>query len=345
MPTVSVIIPAYNVADYLASSVQSVLDQTYADFEIIIVDDGSRDATAAVATAFKDPRVRLVRQANRGLAGARNTGIRLARGTYLAFLDADDLWHPDKLAAHVGLLESRPEVGVTFCQSAFIDDTGSPLNYLQRPKLDDIRPEDVLLRNPVGNGSSPVIRRATLNCIAFVAELHGRPEIFYFDESFRQSEDIECWTRIALQSAWKFAGIGQALTLYRVNSGGLSANLMKQLESWECFIAKTATYAPQFVARWASLARAFQYRYLARRAVRQGDPLTALRLLARAVSSAPAMLLREPIRTLVTLGAATIQVLLPIRVYRVLESGAMGLSTRTRGTGSAALRSQPGFRH
>jgi glycosyltransferase involved in cell wall biosynthesis len=330
MPTVTVIIPAFNVAAYLPAAVQSVLAQRYTDFEVIIVDDGSRDATAEIARSYTDPRVRLVSQANRGLAGARNTGIRHARGEFIAFLDADDLWHPDKLGAHVALLTRHPEVGVSYSQSAFIDDAGQPLNYWQRPKTDRIKPEDVLLRNPIGNGSAPVIRRLTLEAIAFPGTRPELQEQSYFDESFRQSEDIECWTRIALQTTWQFAGIAQPLTLYRVNSGGLSANLVKQLESWERFIAKTSAYAPAFIARWAPLARAYQYRYLARRAVRQGDPLMALQLLWRAISSTPRILLQEPVRTGVTLGAALVQALLPDALYRRLESRLMNVSIRAR---------------
>jgi len=112
-PLVSVVIPAFNAVRFLTGSIPSVLAQTWTDFELIVVDDGSTDATAACVQAFDDPRIRLVSQTNRGLAGARNGGIREARGTYIAFLDADDLWHPEKLARHVAHLQSQPGVGVS----------------------------------------------------------------------------------------------------------------------------------------------------------------------------------------------------------------------------------------
>ena len=101
LPTVSVVIPLYQTERYIAETLQSVLAQTLADFEVIVVDDGSSDRGPAIARAVGDARVRVVRQNNRGLAGARNTGIRNARGRYIALLDADDLWEADKLARHV----------------------------------------------------------------------------------------------------------------------------------------------------------------------------------------------------------------------------------------------------
>ncbi|HZV11070.1 MAG TPA: glycosyltransferase family 2 protein, partial [Novosphingobium sp.] len=94
VPTVSVIMPVYNVEPYVAEAITSVLAQTYADFELIIVDDGGQDRSVEICQGFEDPRIRIVHQANRGLAGARNTGILAARGRYLAFLDSDDRWLP-----------------------------------------------------------------------------------------------------------------------------------------------------------------------------------------------------------------------------------------------------------
>ena len=323
MPRVSVIIPAYNVERYIDASMQSVLQQTHSDFELIVIDDGSTDGTAARAACHLDPRVRVVTQANRGLVGARNGGIRAARGELLAFLDADDLWQPTKLARHVAHLDARPQVGVSYCASAFIDDDAVPLGYYQRPQLLDVQPRDVFLRNPVGNGSAPVIRAAALRQIAFVG---ADALIEYFDESFRQSEDIECWLRIALTTNWTFEGLAEPLTLYRVNPGGLSANLERQLESWERVVAKTAIYAPDFVHRWAPRARAFQLRYLARRAVRQGAATTALRLCLRALACDPAIAWQEPARTGSTLVAALMRAGLPQGLYSGLERAAMSLS-------------------
>src|SRR4051812_39209032 len=106
MPVVSIIMPAYNVAPYIGDAIRSALAQTYTDFELIVVDDGSKDDTAALAREFArtDRRVRLVQQANRGLAGARNTALRAATGEFFALLDSDDIWEPSFLAEQLAVL-------------------------------------------------------------------------------------------------------------------------------------------------------------------------------------------------------------------------------------------------
>lgn len=329
MPKVSVILPAYNVQAYIDQSIPSVLAQTFQDFELIVVDDGSTDETRARARQHNDPRVRVVHQANRGLAGARNQGIRQAKGEYIAFLDADDLWREDKLAHHVQHLDDRPWVGVSYCQSAFIDDNGRSLNYLQCPKLEDVTPRDIFLRNPIGNGSAPVIRRATFREISYISSSVSlnHAEAWYFDETFRRSEDIECWMRIALNTNWQFEGIPEPLTFYRVNALGLSANLPAQMESWERMAAKVAAYDPEFAAENVDAARGYQLRYLARRAIRMGAPMVGLSLLQRSLRSHPAMLLDEPARTTATWAAALLCSWLPPNLYHGIEDVAMRLAS------------------
>ena len=109
-PTVSVVIPVYNGDRYLAEAITSVLDQTYKNFELIVVDDGSTDGSAEIAKSYKQA-VLYTFQPNGGLSKARNTGLALARGKYIAFLDHDDLWLPHKLARQVTYLDSHPDVG------------------------------------------------------------------------------------------------------------------------------------------------------------------------------------------------------------------------------------------
>ena len=323
MPAISVVMPVYNVEAFVAQAIRSVLEQSFTDFELLIVDDGSTDSSLSIAAGFSDPRIRVLQQANRGLAGARNTGIRSARGDLIAFIDSDDLWTGDKLARHVAHLDANPDVGVSYCQSIFIDEAGRPLGLVQRPKLSGVAPVDILTRNPVGNGSAPVIRRAALDAIAFPSPRPGVVEDCYFDESFRQSEDIECWLRIALQTSWRFAGIDRSLTLYRVNAGGLSANLDAQYESWTRAIDKARVYAPDVVGAFEPLARAYQFRYLARRAVRVRDGEKALALVGKALESDASILWREPRRTLVTAAAAVLLAGLPRRTFERIESRAM----------------------
>ena len=116
-PRVSVVIPLYQTERYIAKALRSVIDQTFADFEVIVVDDGSRDGGPQIARDWRDPRVRVITQENRGLAGARNTGIRHARGELVALLDADDLWEPTKLERHVAHFDADAALDVSFSAS------------------------------------------------------------------------------------------------------------------------------------------------------------------------------------------------------------------------------------
>ncbi len=322
-PLVSVVIPMYNAAAYLQDCLDSVLAQTYKNFEVIAVDDGSPDNCAEIISACQDPRVKLVQQRNRGLAGARNTGICRASGDYIAFLDSDDMWRPEKLEMHVAHLRANPSVGVSYSASQFMDESGELMSIGQTPKCEAVTAADIFCRNPVGNGSAPVIRRETLKAIEFLRPEHGHYGAMYFDESFRQSEDVECWLRIALSTDWEFAGIDQALTLYRVNGEGLSANWQNQLASWERSVECNRRIDPGFIARWESLARAYQYRYLARRAVQSRDGASARKLLARAYRSDIRIAGKEFGRTALTTGCTVLLSCLPTHLYSALEQRVM----------------------
>ena len=303
MPKATIVVPAYNVADTIAATLSSLLAQTYQDFEIVVVDDGGTDRSVAIARSFGDPRIRVVQQPNRGLAGARNTGIANARGVYIGFCDADDLWRPGKLAAHVEHLDADPTVGLSFSGSQLIDADGTELGVSQSPRLTGITAAHVFRRNPVGNGSAAVLRRAALDDIAWrpATETHRD---WWFDETFRQSEDIECWLRLALTTDWQIAGVPGLLTQYRIVAGGLSAAIDRQLASWERVVTKLGAIAPDFVARHAPAARAYQLRYLARRAVASGDGAAAWSHSRRAMRQSLRPLWEEPAKTLTTLGAA-----------------------------------------
>lgn len=317
---VSVVIPTYRAEKYIATTLQSVLHQTYKNFEIIVVDDGSPDRSLEICRSFTDDRIKIISQKNRGLAGARNTGIRNAQGEYVALLDADDLWLPQKLEKHVAHLESNPDIGVSFSPSAFIDETGKPLGFYQITKIKDITPLDLLCRTPIGNGSAPVFRREVFEEIKFQDNLYGAVEDFYFDDHFRESEDVECWLRIAIQTNWKFEGIPEALTLYRVNSTGLSANLNKKLESWKKLIEKVRSYAPELMAEYEKPAMAYQLRYLARRAVTLKAGSVALELFHNSLSTYWRILIEEPKRTLVTGAATYLLYLLPQSFYSQIHN-------------------------
>lgn len=328
-PTFTVVVPLYDTERYIASTLDSVLAQTWTDFEVVVVDDASRDRGPQIVRDYmaRDGRIRMVRQENRGLAGARNTGIRNARGRYIALLDADDMWRPEKLAAHRAQLDADPTIGVAFSASQLIDENGCRLSMTQRPRLVGIDAEHVLCRNPVGNGSAGVLRREALDDIAFDIAAPEGTRTCWFDETFRQSEDIELWTRIAATTSWSFAGIAEPLTLYRIHTGALSADTARQLETWYRFRDKLGRIAPDLVARAGSRAEAYQLRYLGRRSAMNGDGLGACRLVARSLMRHPRVMLEEPARTAQSIGFSLAAAALPATLFKPLKELALGQSS------------------
>ena len=335
MKKVSVIIPVYAAEKYIAATVQTVLEQTYNNFELLIVDDGSPDKSIEICQQFTDSRIRIIRQVNRGVAAARNNGIRHSQGEYIAFLDADDLWLPEKLEKHINHLESSPAVGVSFSYSAFIDEVGNFVGLYNATEYKVITPSSILCRNPLGNGSTLVTRREVLEAIRFQDNLYGTVEDFYFDDDRRlhRSEDAECWLRISVQTNWQIEAIPEVLTLYRLHPGGHSTNLVKTLESWERCLEKVRSYAPELVAECEKSSMAYQLRYIARKAVKMKAGPIAAELIHRSLTTHWRILLQEPRRTLMTLAAAYSLCLIPQPLYSQMEALALkiiGTSQRRR---------------
>jgi len=316
LPLVSVVIPVYNVETYILQALRSVLEQTYQKLEIIVVDDQSPDQSIElIKKHFNDPRIQIIRQKNRGLAGARNTGIRHSIGTFIAFLDSDDYWAPEKIEKHITVMMDNPRHGVSFSASLFVDKKGRSLNKLQAPKKkSDYQANDIFCRNPIGNGSAPVIRKGILEQICFFDEHKqekGTPYSQYFNEHLKQSEDIECWTRIAITTATDFYYIDEALTYYRLIHTSLSADVNKQFSSWMLLLENLEGYAPGFVKQYGAKAKAFQYRYLARRSLFQGNAKNTLIFMWLAFKTKPTAMFYEMKKTIETLAAAILLAFLP----------------------------------
>lgn len=304
-PRMSVVMPVFNVEDYIAEAIRSVLGQSFKDFELIVVDDGGNDSSMEIARSSDDPRIRIISQANRGLAGARNTGIAFARAPYIALLDSDDRWHEDKLLLHYVHLQANPGVGVSYSGSRLVDEHGEVMKVAMRPKLTGVDAADVLCRNPVGNGSAPVLRKDALDRAAF-HHLAEPGRICWFDENFRQSEDIELWVRLAGMHDVRFEGINGLLTDYRIIGGALSANVVKQYLSWTRMLDIAAANTPDLVARHGDRARAYQLRYLARRSVQLGNAELAKDFFDRALRSKIRIVFEEPVKSAMTYCAITL---------------------------------------
>ena len=334
MSSVSVVIPAYNAERYVRAALASVLAQTHRDLEVIVVDDGSTDRTGTLCRELVDPRIRVVHQANRGLAAARNTGIRRAQGTYVAFLDADDLWHPEKLARHARHLDAAPEVGLSYSRAGYIAADGSSLGMLQSPPLGAISAARLLVDNPIRNGSNAVLRRAALDEIRLPQE---DATSWYFDETLRRAEDHECWLRIATTTRWRIEGIPDVLVQYRTTRGSLSADTAEQYRSWCDAMTRVRGYAPDLVRRHRRAAKAYYLRYLAQRAILANrNGAEARRLLRRSLAADWRMPLREPFNTAMTWAAAQALGRLPDSLYRGLEKLGM------RATGALQARNWVG---
>ncbi len=298
-PKMSVVMPIFNVEAFVGEAIRSVLDQSFKDFELICVDDGGSDGSMDIVRGFVDPRIRIICQQNRGLAGARNTGIAHARGAFVALLDSDDLWHRDKLALHYVHLTANADIGVSYAGSRMIDRDGNVLGVAMRPKIGRVTSRDIICRNPVGNGSAPVLRLSALGRATF-PHAEDPTRNCWFDEGFRQSEDIEMWIRLAVKHGVVFAGVDGLLTDYRIIPGALSANVVKQYLSWTKLLRKLKTYAPEFALEHGETARAYQLRYLARRSVQLGNFKLARDFLSKAISLKPRMMIEEPRKTAVT---------------------------------------------
>jgi glycosyltransferase involved in cell wall biosynthesis len=221
MPKVSVVIPTYNYGRFLGEAIQSVLDQTFQDFEIFVVDDGSTDNTKEIVDSFKDHRIKYIYQENRGVSAARNTGIQTSIGEYITFLDSDDVWLPQNLDLKVKLLDSRPDVALV-CSDMYIFDERTGVTcrlWHDKPFLYKLNPRKAakqalremlsstgcFIRPPV-----TVVRRLVFT------------EVGYFDESLRTGEDWDLFVRVVLR--FRIETIDIPLYRRRKHSAALTAN-------------------------------------------------------------------------------------------------------------------------
>lgn len=225
MPKVSVVIPAYNAMAYLPETIANVLKQTYTDFEVVVVNDGSSDNIEEWITQVGDSRVKLISQANLGLAGARNTGIRKSQGEYLAFLDADDLWESTKLAKQVEVLDSHPEVGLVYTWVAYVDEQGNSTGRVVKNHQEGDVWRELTKGNLIECGSVPMVRRQCFEkCGVFDSNLG----------SF--VEDWDMWLRIA--NYYQFKVVKEPLVYYRQVSTSASRNWEAMAKSYQLVIEK-----------------------------------------------------------------------------------------------------------
>ncbi|MCP6757347.1 MAG: glycosyltransferase family 2 protein [Fischerella sp. CENA71] len=225
MSKVSVIIPAYNAMFFLPETLESVLQQTFTDFEVLIVNDGSSDHIVEWASDIADSRVKLISQENQRVSAARNTGIAHAHGEYIAFLDADDLWEPTKLEKQVRCLDDKPEVGLVYTWTLLVDKENNPTGRIFASHLEGNIWDKLLVNDPIASGSSAMVRRICFDTVGL------------FDRDLAYAPDLDMWVRIALR--YPIAVVKEPLLRYRQLPNSFSRNRQGMMKDIRAVIEKT----------------------------------------------------------------------------------------------------------
>lgn len=231
MCTISVIIPVYNGEKTIRETIESVLNQTFKDLELLIINDGSTDSTLEVISSCKDSRIKVFSYPNAGVSPSRNSGIFHAVGEYISFMDADDLWTPDKLEFQLKALQENPQAAVAYSWTQCIDESGQFSRRGSHISCAGDVYAKLLLIDFIESGSNPLIRKSALT------------EVGGFDESLTHSEDRDLWLRLAAR--YHFVAVPSPQILYRVSRSSASANVLRMEEGCLKFVEKAFTQAPK----------------------------------------------------------------------------------------------------
>ncbi|MBW4452187.1 MAG: glycosyltransferase [Nostoc indistinguendum CM1-VF10] len=216
MPKISVIIPAYNAERTILETIKSVQQQTFLDFELTVINDGSTDRTLDLLNTIAEPRLKVFSYTNGGLSVARNRGLENATGEFIAFLDADDLWKPDKLELQLSALQNNLAAGVAYSWTCFIDEDGNVLFPHEAVLFQGNVYSQLLLGNFLGSGSVPLIRRQAIESVGM------------FNPLLKSAEDWDYYLRLAAR--WHFVVVPKIQVLYRRSSGSLSSKIKPMTE-------------------------------------------------------------------------------------------------------------------
>lgn len=283
MVPVSVIIPAYNAEKTIKKTIKSVLNQTFSDWELIVVDDGSTDSTKEVVAEIKDNRISLFSFPNAGVSAARNRGVNKSSGEFLAFIDADDLWTPDKLELQLKALQENPNAAVAYSWTDYINESDKIIYSGRHITLNGNIYEKLLVRYVLENGSNFLIRKD-----AYL-------KVGGFDESISGGEDWELCIR--LSQHYEFVTIPKTQVLYRVSPHSSTTNVRKiELESLRV-LEKSYHQAPQSVQYLKKESLADLYKYLLWKTLagsKQHKGLQAIRYLWNYTQNEPHLLSQFP---------------------------------------------------
>lgn len=278
-PIISVVIPAYNAEKTIQETIQSVLNQTFQNFEIVIVNDGSTDRTLEIIQSIPDPRIKVFSYSNSGKSMTRNRGIELSQGEYLAFLDADDLWTSDKLEQQWQALQDYSEASVAYSWTHFIDKNGTALFPGTKYGNDSNIYHKLLVRNCLESGSNILVRRSAI------------AQIPHFDPTLSKAEDWDFYLRLAAQ--FKFVCVPKYQILYRMHEGSSSFNIRASETACLTIIDRAFKQAPDFLQHLKQYSLATLYTYYTIKLLaypsKRADGILALKYLHIAAKHNPAL--------------------------------------------------------
>ena len=246
MSKISVVVPAYNSQRTIIETITSVLQQTFSDLELIVINDGSTDRTLELLETIQDPRLKIYSYPNGGLPTARNRGIGCATGEFISFIDADDLWTPDKLELQLKALEKNPQAGVAYSWTICMGNNGNSFHPGVSESFQGNVYPNLLVGNFIASGSNVLIRRKAIESVG------------YFDESLKSCEDWDYWLRLAPK--WDFVVVPKPQIIYRLSSGAMSSKLDVMEKYQTLVLEKAFKSAPSELQYLKS--RGFSYIYL-----------------------------------------------------------------------------------
>ncbi len=302
----------YNVAPFVGEAIQSALNQTYSDFELIVVDDGSTDGTQEIVASISDPRIRILRVPHVGAPAALNAGFQIARGEFLGILDGDDRWHPSKLKKHIDFLDTHPSADLTFSWSRIIDENGNDTGHHAKRWTGPISLPELLVDNVIANGSAVVLRSAALRSAG------------PFDLSLGGCYDLDAWLRIARIRPNNLCAIAEDLTDYRRRPGQLTKQTRLMEQGWLTLIDNIVRLEPSLATTAAPASRVNLYRFLSYVNHENGDFRESRRCGRLSFSSDPARFLTD-YRNWGLLAIIGSGLFLPARIHRAVIAAAIRL--------------------
>lgn len=280
MPVISVVIPVYNGEKTIGETVQSILHQTFSDFELIIINSGSTDRTLDVLTTFNDARIKIFTYDKAIVAVNRNRGFQNSSGALITFIDADDLWTTDKLEAQSKALTAAPDAAVVYSWTNCVDEQGNFLRQCSYVNWTGNVLPKLLLDDFIGSGSNIMIRRDAFEAVGG------------FDESLSNAEDTDLALRLAVR--YEFTVVPAPHVLYRISSVSKSANTLKMEEANLRVIDRAFKAAPASLHYLKPYAIGNLYKYLLYKALNappgQQKMLITARLIVQGIITDPALL-------------------------------------------------------